>query len=67
MYCVKSPFTLIVIPGLTEPAPYSIRGNPVFPIWISGFPGMTKNLSGFVAPAEAGIQWFRFFVSGFPF
>jgi len=33
VYCVKSPFTLIVIPGLTEPAPYSIRGNPVFSLW----------------------------------
>jgi hypothetical protein len=31
---VISPFTLIVIPGLTEPAPYLIRGNPVFsPLW----------------------------------
>jgi len=34
VYCVKSPFTLIVIPGLTEPAPYLMRGNPVFPSWI---------------------------------
>jgi hypothetical protein len=25
VYCVKSPFTLIVIPGLTKPAPYLIR------------------------------------------
>jgi len=36
VYCVKSPFTLIVIPGLTEPAPYSIRGNPVFSLWARG-------------------------------
>jgi len=34
MYCVKSHFTLIVIPGLTKPAPYLIRGNPVFLSWI---------------------------------
>ena len=27
MSCVKSPFTLIVIPGLTKPAPYLIRGG----------------------------------------
>jgi len=30
-----------VIPGLTEPAPYSIRGNPVF-FWIPAFAGMTS-------------------------
>ena len=29
-----------VIPGLTEPAPYLIRGNPVVP-WIPGFAGKT--------------------------
>ena len=29
VYCVKSPFTLIVIPGLTR--------NPVFPGWIPAF------------------------------
>jgi hypothetical protein len=34
VYCIKSPFILIVIPGLTEPAPYLIRGNPVFASWI---------------------------------
>ena len=33
MYCVKSPFTLIVIPGLTR--------NPVFLNWIPAFAGMT--------------------------
>jgi ATP-dependent Zn protease len=33
VYCVKSPFTLIVIPGLTR--------NPVFPGWIPAFAGMT--------------------------
>jgi len=27
VYSVKSPFTLIVIPGLTKPAPYLIRGG----------------------------------------
>jgi hypothetical protein len=27
VYCVKNPFTLIVIPGLTKPAPYLIRGG----------------------------------------
>jgi hypothetical protein len=26
--CVKSPFTLIVIPGSTKPAPCLTRGNP---------------------------------------
>jgi len=35
VYCVKSPFTLIVIPGLTR--------NPVFPIWIPAFAGMTAS------------------------
>jgi hypothetical protein len=35
VYCVKSPFTLIVIPGLTR--------NPVFPGWISAFAGMTAS------------------------
>jgi hypothetical protein len=35
VYCVKSSFTLIVIPGLTKPAPYLIRGNPIFE---AGFP-----------------------------
>jgi hypothetical protein len=30
----------VVIPGLTKLAPYSIRGNPVFP-WIPAFAGMT--------------------------
>jgi hypothetical protein len=34
MYCVKSPFTLNIIPGLTKPAPCLIRGNPVFLNWI---------------------------------
>jgi len=29
-----------VIPGLTEPAPYSIRGNPAL-FWIPAFAGMT--------------------------
>jgi hypothetical protein len=29
-----------VIPGLTEPAPYLIRGNPMF-FWIPAFAGMT--------------------------
>ena len=29
-----------VIPGLTKPAPYLIRGNPVF-FWIPAFAGMT--------------------------
>ncbi len=29
MCCIKGPFTLIVIPGLTKPAPYLIRGNPI--------------------------------------
>jgi len=33
-----------VIPGLTKPAPYSIRGNPVF-------------LSGFPLPAFAGTSF----------
>ncbi len=28
VYCVKNPFALSVIPGLTKPAPYLIRGNP---------------------------------------
>jgi hypothetical protein len=29
-----------VIPGLTKPAPYLIRGNPVL-FWIPAFAGMT--------------------------
>jgi len=33
-------FIQFVIPGLTEPAPYLIRGNPVL-FWIPAFPGMT--------------------------
>jgi hypothetical protein len=35
VYCVKSPFTLIVIPGLTR--------NPVFLSWIPAFAGMTAS------------------------
>ena len=31
---IKSPFSLIVIPGLIELAPCSKRGNPVFLSWI---------------------------------
>jgi hypothetical protein len=27
VHCAKSPFTLFVIPGLTKPAPYLIRGG----------------------------------------
>jgi hypothetical protein len=34
---------------------------------LSVFTGMTKHLSGFVIPAEAGIQRFRFVPFGFPF
>jgi hypothetical protein len=30
-----------VIPGLTKPAPYLIRGNPVL-FWIPAFAGMTS-------------------------
>jgi hypothetical protein len=30
----------LVIPGLTKPAPYLIRGNPVL-FWIPSFEGMT--------------------------
>jgi len=34
-------FTLFVIPGLTKPAPYLLRGNPVFLNWIPAgvYPG----------------------------
>jgi len=32
VYCVKSPFNLIVIPDLIKLAPYLIRGNPLFSI-----------------------------------
>jgi len=35
VFCVKSVFTLIVIPGLTR--------NPVFSIWIPAFAGMTAS------------------------
>jgi len=31
----------LVIPGLTKPAPYLIRGNPVI-FWIPAFAGMTR-------------------------
>ena len=31
-----------VIPGLTKPAPYLIRGNPVL-FWIPAFAGMTQS------------------------
>jgi hypothetical protein len=43
MYCVKGPFTLIVIPGLTKPALYLIRGIPVFLSWIPAFSEMTPS------------------------
>ncbi len=33
-----------VIPGLNKPAPYLIRGNPVF-FWIPAFAGMTCTLA----------------------
>jgi hypothetical protein len=32
-----------VIPGLTKPAPYLIRGNPVL-FWIPAFAGMTRSV-----------------------
>jgi hypothetical protein len=35
VYCVRSPFTLFVIPGLTR--------NPVFLGWIPAFAGMTAS------------------------
>jgi len=35
LYCIKSPFTLFVIPGLTR--------NPVFFNWIPVFTGMTAS------------------------
>jgi hypothetical protein len=35
VYCLKNNFTIGVIPGLTKPAPYLIRGNPIFE---AGFP-----------------------------
>ena len=41
VYCVKNPFALIVIPSLTKPALYLIRGNTVFLSWIPAFAGMT--------------------------
>jgi hypothetical protein len=41
--CVTNPFPLFVIPDLTEPAPYLIRGNPVFLSWIPAFAGMTAS------------------------
>jgi hypothetical protein len=34
VHSVKNPFALFVIPRLTEPAPYLIRGNPMFLNWI---------------------------------
>jgi hypothetical protein len=32
----------LVIPGLTEPAPYLIRGNPIFFELDSGFPAYRR-------------------------
>jgi len=34
MDCLGNLFLHSVIPDLIEPAPYLIRGNPVFSIWI---------------------------------
>ena len=41
-----------VIPGLTEPAPYLIRGNPVVS-WIRAFAGMTCFVTCFVVINDA--------------
>ena len=41
MSCLKNDFTHFVIPDLIEPAPYLIRGNPAFSIWVPAFAGMT--------------------------
>jgi len=35
VYCLRKDFTQNVIPDLIKPAPYLIRGNPVFS---AGFP-----------------------------
>jgi hypothetical protein len=34
VYCLRNDFTHLVIPDLIKPAPYLIRGNPAFSIWI---------------------------------
>ena len=56
-----------VIPGLTKPAPYLIRGNPVF-FWIPALAGMTLFVAIIVAvdrsefsicDLQSGLSWFQ--------
>ena len=54
LYCVTKPFTMIVIPGLTKPAPCLTRGNPVRQDWFPAFAGTTSGFLLEFIPTKIG-------------